>query len=117
MRRILWKLKSRGFQLISLFISRENGLIDKVFASVMKDGKGYTYDGKEFIENPGIEGKEVEIDKIDTNKIDKMSPEERHMVLISSEGVRILKPEGIGKIKVVELTLDGKLVAEYERQL
>ena len=117
MRKLFWRLKSRGFQPVSIFISREHGEIDRVFASLLKDGKGYNYDGKEFVENSGINGKAFEFDDVNIGEIDAHSPESRHMVLISSESIRILEPRDITTVKVVELTLDGKLVAEYEQKL
>ncbi len=114
MRKFFWKLKSNGFQLISAFISRDGERVDRVFASVMKDGRKYNYDGKTLVENSGIEGKAFHPDSFNIDEIEENLPREgRHMILVG-EDIKVLIPTSITTFRIIEMTRDGKVKREYE---
>ena len=117
MRKFFWKLKSNGFQLISAFISRDGEREEKIVASVMKDGKTYNYDGKQLVENSGIEGKAMPPEMFDIESIEENLPKEgRHMILIG-EDVKVLIPTGITSLHVIEMDRNGKIRREYETSI
>ncbi len=117
MKELVWRLKSKGFRLISAFISREGKRTDKIFASVEKDGIRYNYDGRTLMENNGIEGEVIDIDKINISEIEEHCPDSRHMILVSRDFVKVLIPLSPTSLKVIELTHDGKVVREYETDI
>ena len=117
MKKFFWKLKSNGFRLISAFISRDGKIIDRIFASVEKNGKRYSYDGTNLVENSGIEGIPTNPDEFDIDEIeDKLPKEGRHIILLSQD-IKVLIPQGIAGVRVIEMNKRGRVIREYETSI